>query len=149
MEPTATPTPVLEPVTLRLRGAGAQPEVVDAQRPIIAQWGWAVCSPDVLQDNLDAITVEFSVDGSVVASGPLTEYRGEVREEDRAGGLQLWVVDWSYPVGPFPSGTSHWLEVKWILSRTVTDGCDFDADGQPDTYGPGVQGIASLEVTVR
>jgi hypothetical protein len=103
----------------------------------------------VLQDNLDAITLELSLDGSVVASGTLAEYRGQVREEDRAGGLQLWAVDWSYPVGPFQSGTSHSLEMKWNLSRAVTDGRDADGDGQLDMFGSGMVGVQGRVITVR
>lgn len=121
---------------------------MDAHRPVLGQWGWAVCSPELLQDNPEAITLEVSLDGRVVASGTLTQYRGEVREEERAGGLHIWAVDWSYPVGPFPSGTSHLLEVKWNLGRAVTDGCDANADGQPDLCGPGIAAIQRLEISV-
>ncbi len=148
-EPTPTATPILEPMTLRLRGAGAQSAVVDVHRPVIAQWGWGVCDPGVLQDNLEAISLELSLDGSVVASGPLTEYRGEVREEDRGGGLHVWAVDWSYQFAPFASGTSHSLEVKWNLSRAVTDGCDADGDGQLDIYGPGMVAVQGREISVQ
>jgi hypothetical protein len=103
----------------------------------------------VLQDNLDAITLELSLDGSVIASGTLTEYRGQVREEDRGGGLHVWAVGWSYPVGAFHSGTSHSLQMKWNLSRTVTDGCDADGDGQLDMYGPGMVAVQKIEINVQ
>lgn len=138
----------MEPVTLRPRGGEPTREVVDAHRPVIAQWGWAVCDPDVLQDNLEAISLEVSIDGQVVATGDLSGYRLDVRESELRG-ADVWEISWAYPMGAFESGSFHWLEVKWILSRTVTDGCDFDADGQPDTYGPGVCGVARLEVTVQ
>lgn len=147
--PTATPTPTLEPATVRLRGGEHPQETVDSHRPVVAQWGWAVCDPAVLQDNLDAITLELNLDGSVIASGTLTEYRGQVREEDRAGGFHVWAVDWSYPVGAFESGTSYLLEMRWNLSRAVTDGCDADGDGQLDMYGPAMVAVQRLEINVQ
>jgi hypothetical protein len=147
--PTATPTPTLEPVAVRLRGGEHPQETVHARRTVIAQWGWAVCDPAVLQDNLDAITLELSLDGSVIASGTLTEYRGQVREVDPGGGLHVWAVDWSYPVGAFESGTSHLVEMRWNLSGAVTDGCDADGDGQLDMYGPGMVAIQRLEINVQ
>jgi hypothetical protein len=151
VSPTNTPlppTPTLEPVTLRAGGPGGAQATVEAHRPVIAEWGWAVCDPNVLQDNLGAITLEVVVDDQVVATGSLAEYRQDVREIERDG-VHMWVADWAYPMGAFEAGSFHWLEVHWRLSRAVTDGCDYDGDGQLDVYGPGLSGVQRLEVTVR
>jgi hypothetical protein len=102
-----------------------------------------------LQDNLQALTFELKLDGAVIASGPMEGDRGPVREEDRPGGLHTWGVDWSYQVGPFQSGSSHWLELQYILSRAVSDGCDSDGDGQADVYGPGVAFPQRLELVTQ
>lgn len=147
--PSPTPTPVLEPITLRISGLETRQETVEAHRRVIAEWSWAVCNSDVLTENLDAITFEVTVDGTVVATGNLAEHRSAVREEDRDDGLHVWVTYWTYPMGAFASGSFHWLEVEWHLSRAVTDGCDSDRDGHLDVYGPGVHGVQRLEVTVQ
>lgn len=144
-----TPTPVLEPITLSIRGLEARYETVEDHRPVIVEWRWGVCNSDVLTENLDAITFEVTVDGTVVATGNLAQQRSAVREEDTDDGVHVWVTYWSYPMGAFASGSFHWLEVEWHFSRAVTDGCDFDGDGHLDVYGPGVLGVQRLEVTVQ
>lgn len=146
--PAATPRPALQPVILRPRGPEPARETVAAHRPIAARWGWAVCSPDVLQDNLDAISLEVTVDGRVVATGSMAEYRSPV-EEGEVRGVQVWQAHWEYPMGALESGSFPWLELKWNLSRAVTDGCDFNGDGQLDVYGPGTSGVTRLEVSVQ
>jgi hypothetical protein len=143
--PSATPT--LEPVTVRLRGGEGRRETVGANRPIIVEWGWAVCDPGLLQENLDALTFEIRLDGAVMASGPMQEYRGPVGEEDRSGGVHTWGVSWSYPLGPFESGSSHQVELLWNFTRAVSDGCDSNGDGQLDVFGPGVSTLGLELVT--
>ena len=145
--PTPTATPALEPVTFLIRRFEVRQETVDAHRPVIAEWGWGLCNPNTLQENLDALTVAVAVDGRVEATGAMAQYRGELREGEWYG-LPMWIVRWDYPMGAFGSGSFHWLEVEWSLSRAVTDGCDEDRDGRLDMYGPGVLGVGRLEVTV-
>ena len=123
-------------------------ETVEAHRPVVALWGWAACSPERLQDNLDAISLQVSVDGQVVATGAMIEYRLPAGEKD-VRGVHVWYVDWAYPMGAFEGGSFHWLEMQWQFSRQITDGCDHNADGQLDTYGPGVSGVQRLEVSVQ
>jgi hypothetical protein len=103
----------------------------------------------MLQDNLDALTFELRLDGAAVASGPMEANRGVIREEDRPSGIHTWAVDWSYQVGPFQAGSSHRLELIWTLSRTVSDGCDVDGDGQLDAYGPGLVTSRSFELATQ
>jgi hypothetical protein len=147
--PTATATPVLEPVTLRLRGPEPRRETVEAHRPVIGMWGWAVCNPEVMGEGLDAISFQITVDGSVVYTGDFAEQRSAVEEGVSGGGIPTWGTYWSYPMGAFPSGSFHWIEVEWRSSHAVTDGCDVDGDGQLDVYGPGAFLTQRLEVTVQ
>jgi hypothetical protein len=143
--PSATPT--LEPVTVRLREGEGRRETVGANRPIIVEWGWAVCNPGLLQENVDSMIFEIRLDGAVMASGPMQEYRGPVVEGDGAGGVHTWGVSWSYPLGPFESGSSHKVELLWTFSRAVSDGCDSNGDGQLDMFGPSVSTLRLELVT--
>jgi hypothetical protein len=147
--PSATATPVLEPITLGISGPEARQETVEAHQPVIAKWGWVVCNSEVLGENLDALTFQISVDGSVVYTGDLAERRSAVEEEEREGGLHMWGTYWTYAMGAFASGSSHLLEVEWRLSHAVTDGCDADGDGQTDIFGPGAFLVQGLQVAVR
>jgi hypothetical protein len=122
--PSATPT--LEPVTVRLRG--------EEERRL-------------LQENVDSMIFEIRLDGAVMASGPMQEYRGPVAEADGAGGVHTWGVSWSYPLGPFESGSSHQVELLWTFSRAVSDGCDSNGDGQLDVFGPSVSTLRLELVT--
>jgi hypothetical protein len=146
--PTATSTPILEPVTFRIRGLAPRYENVEAHQPVVVEWAWGVCNPDVVSKSVNAISFEVSIDGSVAATGDLAEQRSAVREEDWEG-IHVWVTYWSQPMGAFASGSFHWIEVEWHLTAEVTDGCDSDGDGHLDVYGPGTLGVQRLEVTVR
>lgn len=107
-----------------------------------------MCKPEVIQDNLDALTFKVTVDGGVDATGSMAQYRSGVREEDWEAG-HVWAVYYSYPMGAFEVGSLHWLELEYQFSRAITDGCDSDADGQQDMYGPGLFGLMRLEITVQ
>lgn len=149
LEPSATPTPALEPVTVVIDWAEeVRRATVDAHRPVIAQWRWLVCQPQVVQEQLDTLTFEVTIDGRLTDTGNMAQHREEVREEDLYG-RRWWVLYWSYPMGAFESGSFHWLEVEYHVIRSVTSGCDLDADGHLDMVEAGWQGVTRLELTVQ
>lgn len=124
-------------------------ETVLANQPVIMRARWRTCTPEAMQEHLDAGTFQITVDGQLRASGNLAEYRGEIIQEDRETGL-VWAVYYEYPMGAFESGSFHWLELERQYSRAVTDSCDLDGDGAPDLYGPGsFMRVVRLEVTVQ
>jgi hypothetical protein len=147
--PSPTPTPVLEPVTAVIDWAEqVRRKTVDAHRTVVVQWRWLVCQPQVVQDHLDALTFEVTIDGRLTATGNMAQHREGVREEDLYD-RHWWVHYWSYPMGAFESGSFHWFEVEYRLIRSVTSGCDLDGDGHLDMAEAGWHGVTRLEVTVQ
>jgi len=147
--PPATPTRVLEPVTVVIDWSEeVRRATVDAHRPVIAQWRWLVCQPQVVQQWLDTLTFEVTIDGRLTDTGSMAQHREGVREENLYG-RRWWVLYWSYPMGAFESGSFHWLEVEYHVIRSVTSGCDLDADGHLDMVEAGWQGVTRLELTVQ
>lgn len=145
----ATGTPVLEPVTVVIDWVKeTRQEIVEGHRPVIVQWRWLVCQPQVVQDHLDALTFEVTIDGHLAASGNMAQHREEVREEDLYD-RHWWVLYWSYPMGAFESGSFHRFEIEYEVIRAVSSGCDLDADGHLDMAEAGWHGVTSLAVTVQ
>jgi hypothetical protein len=142
--PAETPAP--EPVTVRL-GREAASETVRAGQPVIVEWLWGVCDPELLDENIFALDFKVTVDGEVVALGKMARYRTEVREEEH--GVHGWWQYYAYSLGSFRSGSSHWVELERGFSQQVTDGCDVDGNGSLDWYGPDSTFVSSLHLTVR
>lgn len=145
--PAVSGAPAAEPLTLTVEEGTHRVEVT-ASQPIIATWAWLACDPQLLQNSLAALAFQVTVDGQLAAAGDLADYRSEPQAElleERS----VWVVYYSYSMGPFAAGSSHWLEIEWQLSQTVTDGCDMDGDGNLDLYEPGSLGTDRLEMTVQ
>jgi hypothetical protein len=145
--PAAVSTPSAEPFTVLL-GREDLEKTVEAGRPVIVEWVWGVCDPTLLKENTDALDFKVTIDGRVMATGNLAEYRTQLREEE-LGGLHAWWQHYAYRLGGFESGSSHWFELERGFSQQVTDGCDVDGDGNPDWYGPDFAITLRLHVIVR
>jgi len=145
--PAYLPTPMVESVTVLL-GREDATKTVQAGQPVVVEWVWGVCDPTLLEQNIAALDFTVTIDGRVTATDDMARYRTEVREEELSG-LHAWWQYYSYPLGSLESGSSHSFELERSFSQQVTDGCDLDADGNPDYYGPDSSTASTLHLTVR
>jgi hypothetical protein len=95
--------------------------------PLQITIGWAADTNAHLEEALNALSMEASIDGGPMILLP--GYHWSPGEE--SGGL--YISHWFYQLGILDPGI-HTLEVVGTLSQPVTDGFDLDIDGQPDIY---------------
>jgi hypothetical protein len=82
---------------------------------------------------VDALDLTVLVDGAALTEVP--GHWGDVQafaDIDDDGDTD-YVVRWAYQVGPL-SGGAHAVESHFSLAYPITDGFDFDGDGEPDEY---------------
>jgi hypothetical protein len=136
--PTATPRPTLAPQLVNLiRWCGTE-FVVEAGRPVLLRYGgWVARGAELANASVSQITVELRVDGQLVSGYGLPAYPAtqlpcaEITMEDAYAVLRETTLN------PLPAGR-HDVEVVFIANQEIIDGYDYDGDGQPDVFGPGL-----------
>jgi hypothetical protein len=94
---------------------------------------WYVDTPDLADDWLDALNLTVEVDGAALSD--VAEYWGTVEalaDIDEDGDMD-YVTRWAYPIGTLGGG-AHTVESHFSLAYPITDGFDFDEDGEPDEF---------------
>jgi len=106
---------------------------VPAGTPIILSTRWVADTPELVADFLASIELTVILDGTSLSNPE--DYWGEIEEiEDTdEDGDPDYLSRWRYPVGVLSEG-SHRVESVWFLHVPVTDGWDYDEDGEPDIF---------------
>jgi len=108
----------------------------DAQVPssglVAITLAWAATTPEYAADWLNAIQMEFYVDGGKQAN-PMA-YWSEINADDLDNdGTNEYIVRWNYPIGQLSPG-NHMVVLTLTYTRAVLDGYDSDGDGELDIY---------------
>ncbi|HLF25746.1 MAG TPA: protein kinase [Anaerolineae bacterium] len=114
---------------------------VRASQPALIAWTWLATDAGLIDDFLSAITMTLTIDGRPLDNP--AQYWGAI--EPNATGAQ---ARWVYALPPLAPG-SHIVELSVSAAMVVSDGRDANADGRPDTLGPGeiFTGYAQVVVT--
>lgn len=123
------------PVEIFLRPSCGTTFRVEASRSIMLYYGaWAAKGKDLLNENIDYMTVKLLVDGSQVNG----TQRPIVPMSDIPCGKDLADSYWVTHIAQLDSlkPGEHQVEVWFTFDTSVTDGYDEDNDGELDTYGP-------------
>jgi hypothetical protein len=158
MMPTRTPVPTARPtlaptvpppqVVSLFRWCGTEYTVEAGRRIDLRYGGWVALGADVAEQNGQHLTVELLIDGQ-----PVTGYRlpaaplAQLPCGAGAAPEGAFIVLRSATVGPLTSG-AHSVQATFILDEAVSDGYDYNGDGQPDFIGPGVLTTQSFTLIV-
>ncbi len=102
---------------------------VRAGQSVLAVWVWKASDAGLIDSFLSEIDMTVTIDGKLLDNPG--QYWGSVESGEE--GMQ---VRWLYALPSLDPG-SHIVEVGVSSDVVVTDGRDANADGRPDTYGPG------------
>ena len=100
-------------------------------RSLVLRWTWGAAKPELVDEFIQAIDqIIIKIDNDTFM---LDSCYGEVFWDDQES---MHKSRCEYPIN-LSSGT-HNIELSISLNKQITDGFDFDKDGNEDQYGPGV-----------
>ena len=142
---------------VRINPYFSEPEVtVSSADQIILDWGWGTAKPNLVRPFTRAVEQTYVLNGQVVfeTSHPNQNWGSVERRTPDETPAACKALATQRPNGGTtgqPSAQSRWtlnlgnlepgvyvLHGTVSLSQQVTDGCDGNADNQPDLYGPGI-----------
>ncbi len=115
--PTQAETPEVVYILVNCEEFGLQQPTVPTGAIVGAKWGWIVTDPALMQQHLDNVEYQITLDGQPVAED-WRDYGTPLREYPRYGG---WGIFWYVPIGPLPPGT-HRFEYHVSWRQPITDG---------------------------
>ena len=110
-------------------------------QPVHVVWLWKASEGPLVEAFLSAIDVRVTVDGKPLEDAG--QYWGSVQAIEE-GAQARWV----YSPAPLEPG-SHIVEVSASTDTELTDGRDANADGRPDTFGPGQLFSGFVQIVVE
>jgi hypothetical protein len=106
-----------------------------AGKPILLHYGsWGALGADLVTQNVDNMTITLTVDGQEITGTRNPVSPTVPCREDEAE--NAWFIWFTVMLDPLPPG-EHSLVVVYDTDTQLTDGGDYDEDGQPDFFGPG------------
>ncbi len=109
------------------------------QRVIVA-WRWTAAELALIDAFLAAVDMRVTIDGRALDAP--AQYWGSIETGEE--GVQ---TRWAYALPPLEPG-SHIVEVAISSDEAVSDGRDANADGRPDTFGPGEWFTGYVQIVV-
>ena len=110
-------------------------------QPVHVVWLWKASEGPLVDAFLSSIDVRVTVDGKPLEDGG--QYWGSVQAIEEGAQAR-----WSYSLAQLEPG-SHIVEVSASTDTELTDGRDANADGRPDTFGPGLLFTGFVQIVVE
>ena len=110
-------------------------------QPVRVVWLWKASEGPLVDTFLSSIGMSVSVDGKPLEDPG--QYWGPVESIEEGAQTR-----WSYSMPQLEPG-SHIVEVSASADAELTDGRDANADGRPDTFGPGQLFTGFVQIIVE
>ncbi|MEW6092983.1 MAG: hypothetical protein AB1531_03355 [Chloroflexota bacterium] len=107
---------------------GYSPVYINDGQPVNLYWRWGAATDEYRQEYIDAASFSLLVDGQLMDISSADQ-----DFEPCYGGP---CITWRLPAITLENG-EHKVEMTTKLEKQVTDGYDFDENGELDVYGPG------------
>jgi hypothetical protein len=115
---------------------------IDASDYVVLGYGWVACTRGLVRVYLTGENIELGIDnrphyiadGKDQYWGPIVSTEDEDAQQYCIAGdkIRLWSAHWDYPLGILEPG-EHTVYYHHWLDHPVTDGGDYNGDGQIDT----------------
>ncbi len=107
---------------------GYSPVFINQGQPVSLYWRWGAATDEHRQEYIDAASFSLLVDGQEMDISS-----ADLDFEPCYGGP---CITWRLPAITLDKG-EHKVEMTTKLEKQITDGYDFDENGELDAYGPG------------